>query len=610
VIVDDDEAECTTVRALLQAACPDLFAVTWASNYEQGLKALLAHQCDVCLIGSLSGEQTGLDLLAEAAAKGSQIPVIMMTRKSDRDADLMAAKAGAADYLVKSELTAALLERSIRYAIERGRAQKALKNASDSESLNLAKNAFLASMSHEMRTPMNSILGMADTLWESPLSREQMKYVETLRRHGAGLLNLINDILDLSNIESGTLQLRHVAFDLEEVVDQVIDFAAVKARTKGLVLLSHLEAGIPTALMGDPDRLKQVLTNLVGNAIKFTDSGEVLLTVKNGTSGKPFEIEFAISDTGIGIPADKLEVIFDKFTQADNSATRAHGGAGIGLSICRGLVEAMGGTLTASSVPDKGSTLQFSVPFDLTPEAVQEGNLPAAPIRVLVVDDSADNRWLIQVYLKGKKYQLTAEENGQAAVNRFTMQEFDVILMDIQMPVMDGLTATQTIRGMERARGTAAIPILAVTANGSLEDMEKSANAGCNAHLVKPLSKIELTKAIEEYVLKNKLTDGEQPEFGERIRIEVPPGLAEIVPPYLMRRRKEVPEMFDLLAKSDFASLAALGHNLKGTGGGYGFPELTHLGARVEQSAKQNDAEVLRKRITDLNSYLDRVQLV
>jgi signal transduction histidine kinase/AmiR/NasT family two-component response regulator/HPt (histidine-containing phosphotransfer) domain-containing protein len=614
VMVDNNEAECTTVRSLLQAACPDIFVVTWAANYEQGLDAMLGAACDVCLIGALSGERSGLDLLAEATVKASHIPVILMTSDGgpDRNAYLTAAKAGAVDYLVKGELTAALLERSIRYAVERRRAQNAIRDASQSQALNQAKTAFLASMSHEMRTPMNSILGMADTLWESPLSREQMNYVETLRRHGAGLLNLINDILDLSNIESGTLQLQHVPFDLEEVVDQVIDFAAVKARKKGLVLLSHFEAGIPTSLWGDPARLKQILTNLVGNAIKFTDSGEVLLTVKNGVSGKPFEIDFAIADTGIGIPADKMEVIFHKFTQADTSSTRAHGGAGIGLSICRGLVEAMGGTLTATSLPDRGSTLQFSVAFDPAPKDGTAAAAPeeSVPLRVLIVDDSPDNRWLIQVYLKGKKYQLTMEEDGQAAVKRFETQEFDLILMDIQMPVMDGLTATRTIRGIERARESAPVPILAVTANGSLQDMEKSADAGCNAHLVKPLSKLELNNAIDEYVRKKKSADSAQPEFGERIRIEVPPGLAEIVPPYLTRRRKEVPEMYDLLAKSDFDSLARLGHNLKGTGGGYGFLELTSLGAWLEQSAKQNDAEVLRKRITDLHAYLDRVQLV
>jgi CheY-like chemotaxis protein/HPt (histidine-containing phosphotransfer) domain-containing protein len=235
---------------------------------------------------------------------------------------------------------------------------------------------------------------------------------------------------------------------------------------------------------------------------------------------------------------------------------------------------------------------------------------PVTPVRVLVVDDSPDNCWLIEVYLKGKKYQLTLEEDGQAAVDRFGIQDFDLVLMDIQMPIMDGLTATRAIRGIERARGSAPIPILAVTANGSLEDMKKSADAGCDAHLVKPLSKLELTNAIDEYIRQGKSTDNPRPEFGERIRIEVPPGLAEIVPPYLMRRRKEIPEMFDLLAKSDFASLARLGHNLKGTGGGYGFLELTNFGAWLEQSAKQNDTEVLRKRITDLNSYLDRVQLV
>jgi signal transduction histidine kinase len=648
LLVDDDEDEYVIVGDLLQAACLEKFDLTWAPTYEQGLQAILASGCDVCLVDYRLGLRSGLDFLAEVTAKSNHIQVILLTGAGDRALDLIATKAGAADYLVKGELTAALLERSIRYAVERGRTLKALRDASQlAQSLNLAKNAFLAAMSHEIRTPMNAILGMADMLWESPLNPEQMQYVEVFRRAGSGLLLLINDILDLSKIEAGNLELERIGFDLEEVMDSAIELTAVKARAKNIVLLSHLSPGVATSLVGDPTRLRQVLINLLGNAVKFTDSGEVVLTARNHESGKSGQIEFAVSDTGIGIPSDKLDTIFDDFTQADASTTRKYGGTGLGLGISRRLVEAMGGRLTATSSAGQGSTFRFNARFDPAPgnspkvrvalgdlhgkrvllidhnatnclilrETLQAWGLesdafqlpaealaclpeamagehpyslvvldscmpgmdgfetvfevrriagglpivmlastarpgdtarrlearlsgyavkpvarahllrlvcdaletretpephpagildrqkekPVKPARILLAEDSPDNRLLIQVYLKGSPYQLTLEENGKAAVDRFAASDFDLILMDVQMPVMDGLAATRAIRELERERGAPSTPIIALTASASSQDIESSGNAGCNAHLSKPISKLQLLSAVEKY---------------------------------------------------------------------------------------------------------------
>lgn len=676
LLVDDDEDERVTVADLLKEAGGESFDLTWVPTYEQGLEAMLHGHCDVCLLDYRLGQRSGLDLLAEVKAKPGHPQVILLTGAGDRDVDVTAAKAGAADYLIKGELTAALLERSIRYALERGYNIAALWEAGESRSLNLAKSAFLTGMSHEMLTPMNAVLGMADMLLESELSSEQTKYVEALRRAGSSLLVLIKDILDLATIEAGHLDLARVEFDLEELVDQAIELTAAKASVKNLLLLSHLSPGLATALIGDPLRLKQILACLLGNATKFTHSGEILLTVRSHGSGKTCRIDFTVSDTGIGIPAERLATIFDDFTQADASLTRKYGGTGLGLGISRRLVEAMGGNLTVTSSVGQGSTFRFTIPFDLGPKSTQivwvplefqrakrvlliddnasssvilremlrgwgldtitfplpaealaslrdrpageqpyslaivatsfvpgvDGFETAAEIRrvallpivmlvasaqptdsarckeagvsgyavrpvarghlfnlvrgvlekrgvqepipaanidhpkkdsltaadvaanlslvearshrqapiaghatpslsnILVVDDSLDNRMLVQIYLNGGPYQLTFEEDGQAAVDRFAAMDFDLILMDIQMPVLDGLAATRSIRAVERERGKGSTQILALTANDSTQAKQASSHAGCNAHLTKPISRFELLTAIEKHL--------------------------------------------------------------------------------------------------------------
>ena len=499
--------------------------------------------------------------------------------------------------------TSELLNTNTQLGIEKERAEESSR----------AKTAFLANMSHEIRTPMNAIVGYADLLLKPKHTvSDNLNCLQVIRRNARHLMELINDVLDISRIEAGKMSVSPVRADFLQLVGEASSMLRPRAIAKGLQFNVDFDGPVPRHVTTDPLRVRQVLVNLIGNAIKFTKQGGITLTVRCNRADAATRLEFDVKDTGIGLDQEQIERLFQPFVQADESMTRKYGGSGLGLAISKRFAHMLGGDVYVRSMPGVGSV--FSLVIDggvvderemisaateailSTPDDVQPPVNPE-PLRgrVLLAEDGYDNQQLISIFLRGAGLQVVIAENGAVALRKALAEHFDLILMDMQMPEMDGYTAAKELR----LRGVT-LPIVALTAHALSDDREKCLNAGCTDYLTKPIEEATLIQALKGHLAGARAASARAPRTRAGNL-----SMRKVVQDFVTRLPSRATDILAAVASEDVESARQLLHQLKGAGGGFGFPQITAL-SRVAEKLIKDDAtgEAIDTAIAELVDYL------
>lgn len=511
---------------------------------------------------------------------------------------------------------------SRRLYLQKSRLESQTKKLSETRDkeveANKAKSIFLAHMSHEIRTPLTSIIGFSDTLLDSNQSMEERIHaIQTINRSGKHVLNIINEILDLSKIEADKLEIEHLNFSLNELINEITPLVELQATEKDLAFSVNYKYPIPEFICSDPLRVKQVILNLISNAIKFTEHGHVKILISCNFENQLLMVD--VIDTGIGISKQQSENIFQEFIQADTSTTRKYGGTGLGLFLSKRLAEMMGGTITMESTPRVGSRFSFTLAtgsLENTNVFRNQNELPIAKKivrsnrsatmlsgKVLLAEDSKDIQELLSVYMRKVGLDLDIVENGAQAVEHAVNNDYDIVLMDMRMPIMDGMTAVSTLRNFGYEQ-----PIIALTANTMKKDQEKCLNAGCNEFLSKPIARDDLISTLSGYL--NTVERDDTNKISAPVTstlLEDEPDMIELVEAYIEQLPGSFEHIKEAQSNNNWPELKELIHKMKGTAGGYGYPELTQLAAQVEFQILNEDYNEVAANITRMEAYILRI---
>jgi signal transduction histidine kinase/HPt (histidine-containing phosphotransfer) domain-containing protein len=617
LLVDDDPDDARTSLALLAAAGAD---VSHVGSAEDALSLLdQGPAVDVVLLDLGLPGLSGVDAVRAVRERATpEVPVVVLTANDDADLALLAIATGAQDVLVKRATDASLLARTIAFAQQRqGSVCHVDLDRATAVRANLAKTEFLASVSHEIRTPLNTVLGMAELLAETGLSYKQERLVETLRRAGDHLLQLVDEMLDLARIEAGRLTLEKRPFDLGRLVDSAIDFLRPAAQRKGVELRVDWDPDLCKVVVGDARRLRQILVNLIANGVKFTDTGFVRVVVASDPANHARgALQFLVEDTGIGIGHDNIEAIFGSFVQGDPSIARRYGGTGLGLNIVWRLVDLMGGWIWVESAPGRGCRFHVTLVLEPSEErASRPSLLPDTPkipesstgelagLRVLMVDDSDESRALIAAYLAPSGAKLEVADDARSALERLARETFDVVLMDLHLPGMDGFAATRALRRAEAERGARSVPVVALSADALPETVKMALACGCSEHLAKPIRKAALLATLRRHAAQGANRDPQPPAWPARSQTA-----AALLPKFLGHRERDVGTLHEALARLDFDPIATIAHNMRGNGVSYGFPEISQIGFRLEEAARAKNVPSVEEEIAHLQACIVRIR--